>query len=251
MKIKELFESNDKHVSFVFGRMNPPTLGHKHLIDVAAKIGGDYKVFLSQTQDKKNNPLDYTTKIQFAKAMFPEHADRIVNEPNLNTVLKVAEYLHNQGYNHVTLVAGSDRIDSLGKLLKDYNGVEGKAHGYYKFDTIEIKSSGEREDGAEGVKGISASNARMAAANNNLDLFKTSTGAGEYSEKLFNAVRKGMNITENFADGRNPQDKGDSKRHGINTKASISSLRKTAKQGGRKGQLAHWLANMKSGRAKK
>ena len=56
---------------------------------------------------------------------------------------------------------------------------------------------------------------------------------------------------ENFADGKNPQDKGDSKRHGINTKASVSSLRKTAKQGGRKGQLAHWLANMKSGKAKK
>ena len=56
---------------------------------------------------------------------------------------------------------------------------------------------------------------------------------------------------ENFADGKNPQDKGDSKRHGINTKGSVSSLRKTAKQGGRKGQLAHWLANMKAGRAKK
>ena len=56
---------------------------------------------------------------------------------------------------------------------------------------------------------------------------------------------------ENFADGKNPQDKGDSKRHGINTKASVSSLRKTAKSGGRKGQLAHWLANMKAGRAKK
>jgi hypothetical protein len=56
---------------------------------------------------------------------------------------------------------------------------------------------------------------------------------------------------ENFADGKNPQDKGDSKRHGINTKASVSSLRKTAKQGGRKGQLAHWLANMKAGKAKK
>jgi hypothetical protein len=58
-------------------------------------------------------------------------------------------------------------------------------------------------------------------------------------------------VGENFADGKNPQDKGDSKRHGINTKASVSSLRKTAKQGGRKGQLAHWLANMKAGRAKK
>ena len=67
----------------------------------------------------------------------------------------------------------------------------------------------------------------------------------------FNTKQSAKGLKENFADGRNPQDKGDSKRHGINTKASVSSLRKTAKQGGRKGQLAHWLANMKAGRAKK
>lgn len=58
-------------------------------------------------------------------------------------------------------------------------------------------------------------------------------------------------LTENFADGRNPQDKGDSKRYGVPTKASVSTLRKVAKQGGRKGQLAHWMANMKAGKAKK
>jgi adenylate kinase family enzyme len=58
-------------------------------------------------------------------------------------------------------------------------------------------------------------------------------------------------MAENFADGKNPQDKGDSKRHGVPTKASVSTLRKVAKQGGRKGQLAHWMANMKSGRSKK
>jgi hypothetical protein len=56
---------------------------------------------------------------------------------------------------------------------------------------------------------------------------------------------------ENFADGKRPQDKGDSKRYGVPTKASVSTLRKVAKQGGRKGQLAHWMANMKSGRSKK
>jgi predicted nucleotidyltransferase/GNAT superfamily N-acetyltransferase len=73
------------------------------------------------------------------------------------------------------------------------------------------------------------------------------TGEGE--QYLQQSIKQG--VEENFADGRNPQDKGDAKRHGINTKASVSSLRKTAKQGGRKGQLAHWLANMKAGRAKK
>lgn len=67
--------------------------------------------------------------------------------------------------------------------------------------------------------------------------------------KSMNAKMTG--VAENFADGRNPQDKGDSKRHGVPTKASVSTLRKVAKQGGRKGQLAHWMANMKSGRSKK
>jgi pyrimidine deaminase RibD-like protein len=57
-------------------------------------------------------------------------------------------------------------------------------------------------------------------------------------------------MSENFADGRHPEDKGDSKRYGVPTKASVSTLRKVAKQGGRKGQLAHWMANMKAGRAK-
>jgi pyrimidine deaminase RibD-like protein len=59
------------------------------------------------------------------------------------------------------------------------------------------------------------------------------------------------NVKENFADGRNPQDKGDSKRHGVPTKGSVSSLRKFAKShSGRAAQLAHWMANMKSGKKK-
>jgi hypothetical protein len=74
----------------------------------------------------------------------------------------------------------------------------------------------------------------------------------EYREKR-EQIQRGLTkgVSENFADGRNPQDKGDAKRHGVNTKGSISSLRNTAKQGGRKGELAHWMANMKSGRDKK
>jgi len=58
-------------------------------------------------------------------------------------------------------------------------------------------------------------------------------------------------VAENFADGRNPGRKGLAKRSGVNTKASVSSLRKTAKHSsGEKQRMAHWLANMKAGRAK-
>ena len=56
---------------------------------------------------------------------------------------------------------------------------------------------------------------------------------------------------ENFADGKNPGRKGLAKRSGVNTRASVSDLRKTAKNSsGEKQRMAHWLANMKSGKDK-
>ena len=59
-------------------------------------------------------------------------------------------------------------------------------------------------------------------------------------------------VAENFADGKNPGRKGLAKRSGVNTKASVSSLRKTAKNSsGEKQRMAHWLANMKAGKANK
>jgi pyrimidine deaminase RibD-like protein len=62
-----------------------------------------------------------------------------------------------------------------------------------------------------------------------------------------------FNVAENFADGRNPQDKGDSARHGIPKKASLSTLDKITRSktaSPRKKQLAHWQANMRRGREK-
>ncbi len=70
------------------------------------------------------------------------------------------------------------------------------------------------------------------------------------NEDTFILTRQG--VEENFADGKKPGRKGLAKRSGVNTKASVSSLRKTAKNSsGEKQRMAHWLANMKAGRAKK
>jgi hypothetical protein len=63
---------------------------------------------------------------------------------------------------------------------------------------------------------------------------------------------KEFEVDENFADGKKPGRKGLAKRSGVNTKDSVSSLRKTAKNStGEKARMAHWLANMKAGKAKK
>jgi hypothetical protein len=72
------------------------------------------------------------------------------------------------------------------------------------------------------------------------------------ADKLgYRLVADDESLDENFADGKNPGRKGLSKRVGVNTKASVSSLRNTAKHSsGEKQRMAHWLANMKAGRAK-
>lgn len=192
-------EDESNHVTFCFGRMNPPTIGHKQLLDTMASIGGEYKIFVSKTQDKKKNPLDYETKIHFIKSMFPEHASHVVDDASLNVIPKVATWLFEQGYTDATFVAGSDRLEQMAAMLQAYNGVDGKAHGYYNFNSLNFKSSGEREDGAEGVAGISASNAREAAKAGDFDAFAESTGAGELADSLYQAVRAGLGIEEDAA----------------------------------------------------
>ena len=198
MCLSQLFESTIKHASFCFGRMNPPTLGHGQLIDTVAQAsqGGDYFVFASGTQDKKKNPLDYTTKIKFLRALFPKQASHVVNDPTLKTIMQVAEWLYAQGFRSVTFVAGSDRLDSFKQLLTSYNGVEGNDV-YYKFDAINFVSSGERDPDADGIAGISASGAREAAVNGDITAFAQATGAGKLTQSLYDAVRKGMLLENN------------------------------------------------------
>lgn len=56
---------------------------------------------------------------------------------------------------------------------------------------------------------------------------------------------------ENFADGKKPGRKGMAKRSGVNCKQSISKLRSIAKSSsGERQRMAHWCANMKSGKKK-
>jgi len=201
MLLTEIYEARQpKHVAFCFGRMNPPTIGHARLMATTHKAarGGDYYIFLSHTQDKRDNPLDYDTKVKFVKQMFPKHAGH-VSVGGLRTIMDIAEFLYQHGYTHVTFVAGSDRMEAFQKLLTSYNGVKGKKT-YYKFANIDFVSSGDREDGAEGVEGVSASQARAAALADNMEAFSKSTGAGRLAPALFQAVRKGMGLVDNLAE---------------------------------------------------
>ena len=58
-------------------------------------------------------------------------------------------------------------------------------------------------------------------------------------------------LKENFADGKKPGRKGLAKRSGVNCKQSVTKLRSVAaNSSGEKQRMAHWCANMKSGKKK-
>ena len=79
------------------------------------------------------------------------------------------------------------------------------------------------------------------------------TDAGE---AFWDKNRPGQNVweqgvAENFADGKHPGRKGLAKRVGVNCKQPISKLRSIASNSsGEKQRMAHWCANMKSGKKK-
>lgn len=75
----------------------------------------------------------------------------------------------------------------------------------------------------------------------------------KFSDLEIAIMEGGNSLPENFADGKNPQDKGDSKRHGITKGMSIAQLKKIRSSDSaspRKKQLAHWQINMRQGKKK-
>jgi hypothetical protein len=210
MFLIEVFkEKPRKSVAFCFGRMNPPTIGHARLLNTTARAsaGGDYYIFLSHTQDSKKNPLDYNTKIDFVKSMYPQHADH-VSYGSLRTIMEIMEFLYHNNYTDVTYVCGNDRLPAFKELLNKYNGVEG-GKTYYKFNSIDIVSSGPRDPDDDGIAGASASAARAAAEAGDKEEFKKITGAGRFAPQLYKAVRKGM--LKEDASGYIPKNKKEAK----------------------------------------
>ena len=148
-------------LTLAFGRFNPPHAGHGQLMDIAAESAaeteGDYIIVPSRTNDPKKNPLDADFKVSTMRNMFPNHSERIVNDPQNNTIFDVLKKAHNDGYANVRIVAGDDRVKEFDKLSQNYNGQ------LYQFDTLETLSSGQRDDDKEGMEGYSASRMRLAA----------------------------------------------------------------------------------------
>ena len=185
-------------LTVAFGRFNPPTTGHEKLLNTVASSSddGDYVIIPSRSQDKKKNPLDPDMKVSVMKQMFPQHSEKIINDPGNKTIFDILKRAHNDGYAGVRIVGGADRQKEFDKLVNNYNGK------MYQFDNIEVRSAGDRDPDSDNVEGMSASKQRKAAAENDFDGFLRGVPTAmnkKAARELFDNVRKSMNIKEGWS----------------------------------------------------
>ena len=184
---------------FVFGRFNPPTIGHEKLINALIatnqREGGTCLVYGSHTQDSRTNPLTHTQKFKYLVKMFPRHKKHFKSKSKAKTVLEIAVELNGK-YDKLVMVVGSDRVDDFTSLLNSYNGIKSK-HGFYEFKEIEVISAGERDPDADGASGMSASKMRKAATQGDFEAFQMGASSEltvKDKRNMMNDVRKGLKL---------------------------------------------------------
>ena len=184
-------------LTVAFGRFNPPTTGHEKLLDTVASNSddGDYIIVPSRSNDKKKNPLDADTKVSVMRQMFPQHSERIVNDPQNRTIFDVLKKAHMDGYTNIRIIGGGDRVAEFEKLSNNYNGK------LYAFDNVEVRSAGDRDPDGDDVSGMSASKQRKAAAEGDFASFRKgvpSTLNNKQARELYNNLRAAMQIKEGW-----------------------------------------------------
>lgn len=206
-------DKRDKRIVIAFGRFNPPTIGHAHLIDFvrkeAAKRQADMMIFPSQTHDivtmrtrvAPKNPLPFLEKVDFLEEMFP--GVDFSSDVRIKTPIDAVAACSMAGYDRVWAVVGSDRaadFAAFAKFIKP-SGVRGQDIILKEFGVISVP--GNRDPDAEGVAGMSASKMRAAALENDFEAFRKGvpTNRIDIAQKLFRSVQKHMGLRESSQRG--------------------------------------------------
>jgi hypothetical protein len=199
MYLRELLLREDDRSTavFAFGRFNPPTIGHKKLIDTvvatAQKANGKAYLFLSHKQNNKTDPLSFKEKQAYIQQYYSNVA---VGDAESNTIIKALQKIQSEGRTRIIMVAGSDRVAEFEKLLNQYNGKPDKqGNDLYKFDDIKVVNAGQRDPDADDVTGASASKARELAAKGQEHEFSKIIMGGDDGKMIYDKIQDALGVT--------------------------------------------------------
>ena len=158
---------------FTFGRFNPPTIGHKALLDKvehhAHKHDGDHYVFASKSHDNKKNPLPFNEKVEYLTAMFPNI--NFENNKDVTDPFKAINWLVREGYTDITMIVGSDRVEEFERAITPYLKHEDPEKAL-NIESFKVVSAGNRDPDSDGIIGASSSKARQLVQDGKYDEFK-------------------------------------------------------------------------------
>jgi hypothetical protein len=184
-----------KKIVFTFGRYNPPTTGHAELINytvsLARRTGADHRIYTSQSHDPSKNPLAPRQKIAFLRQIFP--GVNFVEDSSMKTAFAICKKLADEGYEDVTFVVGSDRVDEfktqLGKYVKSRTDKDFNPKIHYPFKKFQVVSSGARK------KGISGTDLRNAVRKGDFATFAKASAAKDraLAKKIFTTTKAQLN----------------------------------------------------------
>lgn len=220
--------TDKKRAVFVFGRFQPPTIGHaillkqmenkmasgeydgyiclsktKNFIPLKTVRKGEDKVKYDQfTRDvrvliptKENrNPLTAETRIKFMKLMHPNTPVKFINGETCGYTSRIfINKLKELGYTDITLLVGSDRVESFAEYASE----------------VWIEKVGDDRTGefkGSSATGMSGTIMRNAAIRGDFDLFKRGTKMGSMTDanvkELMDYVRLGLGFNTLLRDVR-------------------------------------------------
>lgn len=177
--------------------MNPVTQGHEenihNTVALAQRHKADHLIVASHSQDSEKNPLSSAQKLKHLHRAFPK-VNVAVADKTKPTIMHHAEAAHKQGYQHLVVTAGADRVPEYTKLLHKYNNTPDKSGKVlYNFKSIKVVSTGERKEG------ISGTEMRKHAREGNYEHFKANLpsrlkNSETYSRDIYNDTRSGMGV---------------------------------------------------------
>lgn len=115
-----LRRNTNKPVTAVYGKIRIPTIGHKMLVDAAAKHADRKGHELNVTLSGADKPLSVEQKKAHAQRVFGRKVNTA--DSKTNNVVSFLKDLHEKGHKELHLFAGSDRAPEYENILQRYNG---------------------------------------------------------------------------------------------------------------------------------
>ena len=136
MRLNELFESSQDSLDVIFGRFNPPHQGHRAAWEMMRADSQNWFVGTNPSTQGPKDPLPYEIKLEAIKTIDPKVEGRLMSTQSWLTMISELY----ERFPDSKLVVYTDESWVI-KTVNQYNGVEGKPHGFYDFPSIEHKAT--------------------------------------------------------------------------------------------------------------